>query len=88
MNVLGHHDVAEEVELVFAADRFEGVLKDGCGARGDEVRAAAVTTEGDEVKVARLLSTFESRRHQRPRYDLRFDGAVIWDTGVMGRGRE
>ena len=58
MDVFGHDYVAEEVELVFFAHGFEGVFEDGSGLREGEVWFAVVTTEGDEVKVACLLSSF------------------------------
>jgi hypothetical protein len=46
------------VELVFFAHGLEGVFEDGSGVRGGEVWFAVVTTEGDEVEVASLLSSF------------------------------
>jgi hypothetical protein len=58
MDMFGHDDVAEEVELIFFAHGLERVLEDGRGVRGGEVWVAVVTTEGDEVEVASLLSSF------------------------------
>jgi hypothetical protein len=58
VDVFGHDDVAEEVELVFFAHGLEGVLEDGSGVRRSQVWVAVVTTEGDEVEVASLLSSF------------------------------
>ena len=58
MDVFGHDDVAEEVEVVFFAGGFEGVLEDRGGFGGSQVGVAVVTTEGDEVEVACLLSSF------------------------------
>jgi hypothetical protein len=58
VDVFGHDYVAEEVELVFFAGGFQGVLEDGGGAGGGEVGFAVVTAEGDEVEVACLLSSF------------------------------
>ena len=58
VDVFGHDDVAEKVELVFFAHGLEGVLEDESGVRRSQVWVAVVTTEGDEVEVARLLSSF------------------------------
>jgi hypothetical protein len=58
VNVFGHNYVAEEMELVFFVHGFQGVLEDGSGLRGGEVGASVVATEGDEVEIACLLSSF------------------------------
>jgi len=62
--VFGHDYVAEEAELVFFAHRLEGVLEDGSGVGGCQVRVTVVTTEGDEVEIACLLSSFQAWRHE------------------------
>jgi len=56
--VFGHDYVAEDVELIFFACGFEGVLEDGSGFRRGQVGVAVVTAEGDEVEIACLLSSF------------------------------
>jgi hypothetical protein len=65
VDVLGHDDVAEDVELIFLAGGFESVFKDAGRTWGGEVRIAAVTTEGDEVEVVGLLAAFQARGHLR-----------------------
>ena len=58
VDVFGHDYVAEDVELIFFACGFEGVLEDGSGFRRGQVGVAVVTAEGDEVEIACLLSSF------------------------------
>ena len=66
MDVFGHYDVAEDQEAIFQTQEFEGVFEDRGSAWGGEVRVAAVATEGDEVVIAGLLSSFEAWGHGCP----------------------
>lgn len=52
VDVFGHEDVAEDVEVVGGAEFFELVEEGGAGAVVVEEGKTAVTTEGDEVFVA------------------------------------
>ena len=61
--MFGHHDVAEDVEVVAVAGEFEGVEEDVSGVWGVEVGFSIVTTEGDEVVVTFFLIPFEAQRH-------------------------
>jgi hypothetical protein len=52
VDVFGHDDVAEDVEVVALAGEFEGVEEDVSSVWGVEVGFTIVTTEGDEVVIA------------------------------------
>ncbi len=54
-DVLGHEDVAVEVEAVGSAGVFEDLLDGVFGFGGGEVGEAVKAAEGDEVEVAGLL---------------------------------
>jgi len=56
--MLGHEDVAVDLEVVTLAGFFEGLLEEGVVT--GEVGFAAITAEGDEVKVALGLVTPEA----------------------------
>src|ERR1700722_10066915 len=64
MDVLGHEDVGVQREVVGAAgsfdDLFEGVFNFGCF----EVWKTTVATEGDEVKLACVVTSFEAFGHE------------------------
>ena len=62
--MLGHDDVAEDIEVVALAGLFEGVEKGVFGVWGVEVRFTAVAAEGDEVVVAFVMVTLEAQRHR------------------------
>jgi len=47
--VLGHEDIAEDVELVAVAKSFEDFFEDDPGGVVVEVGEPAITTEGNEV---------------------------------------
>ena len=47
--MLGHHYVADDIELIAATSLLERVFKDALGARCVEERLTAITTEGYEV---------------------------------------
>jgi hypothetical protein len=49
VNVLGHEDVAEDVELVALAKSFEDFFEDDPGGVLIEIGEPTITTEGDEV---------------------------------------
>src|ERR1039458_5693357 len=63
MDMLGHDDVAGNVEAVPTMNLIESLLKDAPGLRSSQERCAAVTTKGDEVEVSGFLETVESARH-------------------------
>ena len=52
MYVFGHHDVAEDIEVVSGSCSFEGFDKELARGNCVEVGPATVATEGDEVIVA------------------------------------
>ena len=64
VDVLGHDDVAEDVELIALASEFERIEEDISCGRGVEVGFAVVAAEGDEVVVTLLLVSYEAPRHK------------------------
>ncbi len=75
-DVLGHEDVAVEVEAVGSAGVFEDLLDGVFGFGGGEVGEAVKAAEGDEVEVAGLLEAFEAVGH----------GASLGGVGMGGDG--
>jgi len=65
MDVFGHEDVAEDVEIVPQPELFESFEKDCAGVVVVEVRETPITTEGDEVVVAEAVIALETARHVR-----------------------
>jgi hypothetical protein len=65
MDMLGHDDITEDFQVIAAASLFEGMEERVPGRRRDEIRLAAVATEGDKVVVALPLISFEAQRHGR-----------------------
>ena len=63
MDVLGHDDVGEDVEVKLLTGSFEGVLEEVSGFRGAEIGSAVVTTDRDEMVVVFGLESFETVRH-------------------------
>ena len=63
VDVLGHEDVAVEVDAVGLAGLFEDLLDGVSGFGPGEVREAVVAAEGDEVEVAGLLEAYEAVGH-------------------------
>ena len=61
--MLGHEDVAEDVETMASAELFEGFEEDCAGVVVVEVRKTLVTTEGHEVIVAEAMIALETARH-------------------------
>jgi len=61
--VLGHEDVAEDVERVPSAELFESFEKDCAGVVVVEIRKTLITTEGDEVVVAEAVIALKAARH-------------------------
>jgi hypothetical protein len=62
VNVLRHHDVAGNVEIVFLAHPFKRVFEErSCLFRSKE-RRSLITTEGDEVEVTCLLISDQTLR--------------------------
>jgi hypothetical protein len=58
VNVLGHEDVTEDVELVALAKSFEDFFEDDPGSVLIEIGEPTITTEGDEVVGAFRLVAF------------------------------
>ena len=56
--MLGHEDVAVDVEFVTEAEGFELFFEEDSGVVGVEERPALVATEGDEVEVPFVLPAF------------------------------
>jgi hypothetical protein len=63
--VLGHEDVAEDVETMASAELFEGFEEDCAGVVVVEIWKTLVTTKGHEVIVAEAMIAFETARHVR-----------------------
>ena len=63
VDVLGHEDVGVDVEVVGATSSFDDMFDDVFGLGCFEVRKTAVTTEGDEVELVRVLAAFEAQGH-------------------------
>ena len=63
MDVLGHEDVAEDVELVGGAEFLEFFEEGDSGEVVVEKGKSTVTTEGDEVIVAERLVSLQVGRH-------------------------
>jgi len=62
--VLGHEDVAEEVEAVPLSQLFECFEEDASGEIVGEIRETPGTTEGEEVVVALGVISLETARHE------------------------
>lgn len=80
--VLGHEDVAVEVEKVGLAGVFEDLLDGVFGFGGGEVEAAVVAAEGDEVEVAGLLKAFQAVGHGEFRWVGDGSGWRVWGRAV------
>ncbi len=65
VDVLGHKDVAEDVEMVPPTEMFESFEEDCAAVVVVEVRETVITTEGDKVVVAEGVITLETARHVR-----------------------
>jgi len=63
MNMLWHHNVTQNLEAVAAASQFQRIKKDIFGIWSWKVSLPAITTEGDKVVIAFLLTTLEAQRH-------------------------
>ena len=60
VDVLRHEDVGVEGEAVGEAGLFDDLFEDVFGFGRFQVRAAVVTTEGDEVELACVLAAFKA----------------------------
>jgi hypothetical protein len=58
--MLGHEDVAIDVELMADAESFELLFEEDSGVVGVEEWPPLVATEGDEVEVTFVLPSFEA----------------------------
>ena len=63
--MLGHEDVAEDIETMALAELFESFQEDCTGVVVVEVWKTLVTTEGHEVIVAEAVIALETARHVR-----------------------
>ena len=73
MYVLGHDYVADDAELVTNSHSFQNFFKEGPRRRRREIGLSTKATEGDEMKIARILISLEALGH-----------AVDCRTGVKG----
>jgi len=64
VNVLGHEDVAEEVEAVPLSQPFECFEEDASGEIVGEIRETPGATEGEEVVIALGVISLETARHE------------------------
>lgn len=64
VDVLGHEDVAEDVELVSLPKLFEDRFEGKSGVVVVEIRQTTVAAEGDEVFVALRLVALETTGHE------------------------
>jgi len=63
VDVLGHEDVAEDVETVTDTKFLEGFFEDDAGVVVVEEWEPLMTTEGDEVVMAEGVVTLEAAWH-------------------------
>ena len=61
--MLGHHDVADDIESVAAAGFLQRMLEDSFRFFRLKIGLTTITTEGDKVKVVGLLKSDESLGH-------------------------
>ena len=61
--MLGHHDVADDIESVAATGFLQRMLEDSFRFFRLKIRLTTITTEGDKVKVVGLLKSDESLGH-------------------------
>jgi hypothetical protein len=83
--VVHHDDVAEDVEVIFAAGLFKGALEDVARLWSIQIRQVVVAAEVDGVVLAGGLVTLEACRHGGIVDQLH----VAWrDSWVARRNRE
>ena len=63
MDMLGHHDVADDIESVAAVGFLQRMLEDSFRFFRLKIGLTTITTEGDKVKVVGLLKSDESLGH-------------------------
>ena len=61
--MLGHHNVADDIESVAAAGFLQRMLEGGFRFFRLKIRLTTITTEGDKVQVVGLLKSDESLGH-------------------------
>ena len=64
VNMVGHDDVAEEIEVMSAAELFEGFFEDDAGVIVCQQRLLAIAGEVDGVVVVVFLKTCEADGHR------------------------
>ena len=62
--MLGHDDVADDHELVAAADLLEDTQNKVAVVRTTQQRLALVAAGGDEVKIPSSVVAAQARRHE------------------------
>ena len=63
MDVVGHDDVAVDLEEIFLTGLFEDFYEFGAGFGGSEDVAFSGAAEGDEVEVSGLMVAVQAQRH-------------------------
>ncbi len=63
MDVLGHEDVAVDVEAMSLTALFEEVFETDAGRVVVQVGEATVAAEGEEVEMVFVLVSLQARRH-------------------------
>src|SRR5260370_40045370 len=71
MDMLGHHHVAQHRHAISSTDDFQSGLEQIRGLRVAQVWKTLAATEGEKVKIARLLVTVESAGHDGRAYRVR-----------------
>jgi len=82
VDVFGHEDVAEDVELVPLPEALEGIENEGAGVVVVEIGKSVEATEGDEMIVTEGVITLEARRH-----GSRVNEVGFGETGCPVHGR-
>src|SRR5450631_586058 len=86
--MLGHHDVADDIESVGAAGFLQRMLEDSFRFFRLKIGLTTITTEGDKVQVTGLLKSDESLGHGwrlRSLSDCVCDGRTRPCAGARGK---
>jgi hypothetical protein len=63
MNVLRHDDIAKDMKSITPAGLFQNALEKVTGNRVGQIGLTTMTTEGQKMKISRLLVTYQLGRH-------------------------